>query len=378
VADGEVNVMLSESMIQLLTAFVDGEMNPRQREEVMRLLNKSAEAREMLRQLQENAHKVKMLPHRKVEPSLVDEIVEAIAERKAQPKPVLVARRRWMPYLAASLAASLLMGTIGVVYWRVLYDGDKSNKIDEPVIVQNDKKPEPKVIPDPLPTPKKQNPLLAMMSNMTEAIVRDTGAPVPPEKHFAASFRDLDKAGKATSQFVHELNRGKSVQLDITVKNNADAMKRLQAVLKHHEIKLVTDPSAKKKLDDKNQAKVEYLVYAENLTSGELAKLVNELSESYVVPAGLNNQKSVQSPYQKMTVLPLAADEKQTLAKLLGVDPSALERKDAKTATKTERSIVLLPTTPGAQPSAEVKQFVNSRRDAQPGALQVLIKIRQE
>ena len=70
--------MLSEQILELLTAFVDGELSQRQRKAVMRVLQRSSEARDVLRQLQENAHRVKKLPRHKVERSLVDQVMEAI------------------------------------------------------------------------------------------------------------------------------------------------------------------------------------------------------------------------------------------------------------------------------------------------------------
>src|SRR5262245_55613098 len=138
-------VMLSEQVIELLTGYVDGELSQRQRKAVMRLLNKSSEAREILRQLQENAHQLKQLPFHKVQPSLVDEVMQAIAEQQAQPRPAAPphgARRRWLPYLAASLAASLLIGAIGIVYWKTMIDTDDGPPKDQ--IVKNEE-PEKKV-----------------------------------------------------------------------------------------------------------------------------------------------------------------------------------------------------------------------------------------
>src|SRR5262245_22614809 len=121
--------MLTEQVIELLTAYVDGELNERQRKAVTRLLNKSSEARAMLKELQENAHKLKKLPTHKVEPSLVEEIMKAIEEAKAQPKqPVPVRRRAWLPYLAASLAAAILVAVIGVLYWQSLPVSDIGTK----------------------------------------------------------------------------------------------------------------------------------------------------------------------------------------------------------------------------------------------------------
>ena len=57
------------------------------RQTALHLLERSSETREFLLQLQLNAHRLKNLPRHKVEPSLVDGIMQAINESKAQPKP---------------------------------------------------------------------------------------------------------------------------------------------------------------------------------------------------------------------------------------------------------------------------------------------------
>ncbi|HZZ81783.1 MAG TPA: zf-HC2 domain-containing protein [Gemmataceae bacterium] len=366
--------MLSEQVTQLLTAFVDGELTPRERAEVVRLLEKSSEAREMLRQLQENAHKIKQLPRRKVEPSLVDEIMQAIAEQKAQrAAPVRRARRRWLPFLTAAMAASLMLCVLSVLAWRTF-------RTDEPVnnpIVQNspDKKSDP-VTPPPVtpPTVWRPNPLLGPL---VEGTVENFAKAPVPETGFSARFAELhpDKGAKS-ADLAMELQKDPTVQLDITVKNNAMAMARLKDVLKDRGITLVTDQSAAKSLTNKSQAKVEYLVYADSLTRDELTKLMGDLGQSYVVGAN-NNQRTEQSPYQKVTVAPIAKTEIQRVAKLLGVDPATLEMKGKEPKADAKRQVILLPTASGGQPSAEVRQFVNQRRP-QPGAVPVLIKIRQE
>ena len=45
--------MLSERDLQLLTAFVDGELTRRERKVVLRLLHRSSQARSVLQELQE-------------------------------------------------------------------------------------------------------------------------------------------------------------------------------------------------------------------------------------------------------------------------------------------------------------------------------------
>ena len=198
---------------------------------------------------------------------------------------------------------------------------------------------------------------------------------MPPDPVFTARFADLQSdKGPKFADLTRQIDRDPAVHLDITVKNNKDALARLKDVLKDRGITLVTDQSAAKTLAGKNQAKVEYLVYAENLSRDEVAKLMGELSQSYVMP-GTTNQKTVETPYKKVTVAPIAKDDKQKVAKLLGVDAATMEPKGKENA---KRLAVVLPTSAGARPSAEVRQFVDQRRPPQAGMVHVLIKIRQE
>lgn len=367
--------MLSSEITELLSAFVDGELNQRQREAVMRLLNKSSEARELLRQLQENAHRIKQLPRHKVEPSLVEAVMQAIAEQK--PKPMAAprpARRRWLPYVAAGLAASLLIGVVSIFAWQAFHEQENHKGNGMPLVKGEEKKPEPTPTPMPEPTPRKPNPLLAQM---VEGTFDGFAKLPPPERAFSAPFADLrSEKGVKLADLAREIDRTPAVRLDVTVKNNASAIDRLKDALKDRGINLVIDPSAKKSLNAKGQAKAEYLVYAENLNADELTKLLSELGESYVVP-GTNNQKTVESPYKKVTLAPIAQDDKLKVAKLLGVDAAAMEPK-AGAKADAKRLAVVLPTSAGSQPSAEVRQLLSQRRPPQPGSVQVLIKIHQE
>ena len=367
--------MLSDQVTQLLTAFVDGELSQRQRKAVMRVLHKSSEAREFLRQLQENAHKVKQLPRRKVEPSLVDAVMQAIAEQQAQPKqpaaPRMVRRRRWLPYVSAAMAASLLIGVVSIFAWKAFKDQEEK-KGEGTLVKKADRTPERKPTPDPEPAPPRTNPLLGQIIEGTFVGAAKLPAPVT----LTLPFAEL-QPNKKLADLASAIERIPAIHLDIIVKSNTTAMDRLKDVLKYRGITLVTDQSAAKSLASKNQAKVEYLVYAENLSADELTKLMRELSESYVV-GQKNKQRNEASPYQKVTVAPIVQDEKQKVAKLLGVDPTTMEPKGKNGKPEEKRLAVVLPTSAGSQPSAEVRQFVNQRRQPTPDAVQVLIKIHQE
>jgi hypothetical protein len=356
--------MLPDQATQLLTAFVDRELSQRQREAVMRLLHKSSEAREMLCQLQENAHKLKQLPPRKIEPSLVDEILQAIAELPAQPKQPAVnaIRRRWLRYVVASMAASLLIGGLGIAYRKAM---DEANGVPEgaPNVAKGET-PDRKLAP-PSPKPQPLNPMVALVVEKTPGEFSKQ----PGDLAFTANVNELQEGPKSV-EFAREVHREKAIQLDFTVKSNLSAMHRLKIVLHERGIKLVTDKSAAKTLDDK---KVQYLVYADNLTSDEVIKMMGELSKSFVVTGKYEkNESRKASPYLKVTITPTAKEEKEKLDKLLGAPT------DGKPVPKRERTAVVLPVSPGAPASAEVLEVGKQRRVPQAGTLQVLIRIHQE
>jgi hypothetical protein len=367
--------MLPDHVLELLTAFVDGELSQRQRKAVMRLLGKSSEAREVLKQLQENAHALKQLPYHKVEPSLVEEVLKAIAEEQALPKPSAPRRRPWLPYVAASLAAGLMIGLIGVLYWSTVNAPQPFVTKDSSGIAKNDDK---KVEPLPIPNPprRQEDPRLAAL---TQGTFNGFATPYVAPKPYEAKFGDLVKGeSKAASEFTHILNvnRNKSVRLEVTVNNSEIAVTRLREVLNYREIKLVTDPAVSKALKGKAPAKMEFLVYAENITPDELTKLMRELGHQYVVGLG-TNQKMVNSPYQKVAVAPSETEDRQKVAKLLGVESIEPKSKE-KPNPKAKRQVILLPLNGAGVASPEAKQFLQQRTALQPNTLQVILRIRSE
>jgi len=364
--------------MQLLTAFVDGELSQRQRKAAMHLLEKSSEARALLKELQENVHKLKKLSFHKIEPSLVDDVLQAIAGQQASPKPIVPGRRPWLPYLAASMAVSLLIVTVGLIYWKTVIQtpvGPRDNYLD---IVKNDKDLK---IPNPVPPRKIDHRLLAKANAITQGTFRGFSTYLPPPKPYEFSFGDLVRVeSKESSELAHRLNLENSVHLEITVSNNDAALARLRSALLDRKIKLIADPDVNKILKNKTSDKTEFLVYAENLSTDDVTKLMRELSNQYIVGQGMN-QKMVPSPYQKLALAPNKNDDLRAVAKVFGVDVDAIDlqkRKNGNVEPARERKAVLVPLAGMAAPSSEVRQFVNQRSAPQPGKLQVIITIRQK
>jgi hypothetical protein len=369
--------MLTDQVTQLLAAFVDGELTQRQRKAVLRLLNRSSEARELLRQLQENAHKVKQLPRRKVEPSLVPDVLQAIGELQTQPAPLpRHRRRRWAPFVVlASMAACLLLGLAGFLYWKSLAHQENPNRPDHiPFVIIPPKKTDParttldRETP-PLPkSTRKPNP---MLNNLLDGTYQGF-ATIPVEQIFVASFSEINNDASTAGRLTQELNQP-AVKLELKVKNNSIAMERLKTALHNHGINVIVDADAAKTLK-KPQGKVEYLVYAENLSTDEVTQLLKDLSQADDTGMG----SSVPSPYEKLKAIPLAKTETSQVNNVLGIDLSKPYAKASRPPKRWERHAVIFPVNAGAQPSEELRKFAKQRRRPHAGTVQLLIKIHQD
>src|SRR5688500_3589014 len=104
--------MLPPQSLDLLTAYVDGELSPRQRRAVERLLGRSAEARALLNRLQTDAAQLRRLPPAPAPADLASPVLGAIARRPLRPARQPAGRQPaqfpvWAGYAAA--AAVLLI-----------------------------------------------------------------------------------------------------------------------------------------------------------------------------------------------------------------------------------------------------------------------------
>src|SRR5262249_21377560 len=105
--------MLPERYRQLLTAFVDGELNPRQRRALNKLLRRSAEARSLLKQLQADSQELRALAPAPLQQDLSDSVLTLIAQRRIPPPRPRVAPLPSSGSLWPSLAAAALLLAVG-------------------------------------------------------------------------------------------------------------------------------------------------------------------------------------------------------------------------------------------------------------------------
>src|SRR5262245_1123595 len=77
--------MLSDRLTQLLTAYIDGELSARQRKAVTRLLERSPQARELLRRLEADSRTLRALPRQAPARDLSGDVLRTIAARRLSP-----------------------------------------------------------------------------------------------------------------------------------------------------------------------------------------------------------------------------------------------------------------------------------------------------
>jgi len=342
--------MLRDRYCQLLTAYVDGVLSRRRRKTVLRLLEKSAEARTILQQLQENAQKLQSLPQHQLSPEFPAQVLGKIASLQPVASPVAASGgiSSWVGVSAA--AAVLLMVALGSYFFF-----KNPAAPDHPIgpLVQKEKTIDP------------------MIARILQGTADQYGKAVGTR----ITLADL---GKEQSRAVldGQLKKSQAVHLDLACKNGIQAVERLRSVFKDNGIKVLGD--AKKSGAGQGTA---ILVYAENIRPEELSTIMRQLG-----------QKEGQADTQFDTVLvdALTDRDRQDVAILLGVDVKQLQPSPRgpdlligieKPKGKEKKSGTEIPPPPPARfangynpaDSPAVQEYLRRRSNLRPGTLQVVV-----
>src|SRR4051812_11876856 len=107
--------MLAEKELELLTAYVDGELSARRQRLVLKLLRKSPEARAFLGKLQQDSDALLELPPPPSTPDVTLSVMQAIGQRRLSPggRPARPAGTVPLWRVAAAAAAVLLLAGAG-------------------------------------------------------------------------------------------------------------------------------------------------------------------------------------------------------------------------------------------------------------------------
>jgi hypothetical protein len=410
--------MLPERYRQLLTAFVDGELSPRQRRALNKLLKRSAEARALLERLQADSQELRALAPAPLQQDLSDSVLTLIAQRRIPPPKPRVATLpptpapagAWWPLIAAA-ALLLAVGAGSYLFFAFSFeparpagsgakdrpkppakeDGPEApdskevaekkppeRPAEKPPAPENPpmKGPAPLVKPDPrkpaddpLPSAPSADPITAPSADLFDLKKVDAALPSIVKLH------QLDSDAKRQA-LLNEFKKAPAFRAELPCGNGTKALERLQAACKAEKVGLVVEKVAQERLKH-TSSKTSYVLYFENLTPEELARLFQRLAAEDRMA---EPQKQPEPQLDALVVTPLAQPDRDQLAKLLGVEaaalnPKAAENSTAKPAEPSGLVVSFHPVRPNAG-AAEVKRFLDTRKAPRPGTLQLLLVLR--
>src|SRR5437870_2254395 len=145
--------MLSERLLQLLTAYVDGEVTAHQRRVVLRHLQKSAEARAFLKKLQDDANELRQLPARRLGHDLSQRILDRI-DSQVVVRPLRIPAGQATSSvprgfgLATAAAVLLALGFGSVYYLKAIREKDPQLAVVPPEAPHNEFAPKDNKVGD--------------------------------------------------------------------------------------------------------------------------------------------------------------------------------------------------------------------------------------
>ncbi|MCI0461508.1 MAG: hypothetical protein L0Z62_31540 [Gemmataceae bacterium] len=357
--------MLPDRIYWLLTAYVDGELNTRQRKLVQHLVRQSAEARTFLRRLQQDAEALRGLPRRQLGALFTRQVLQALAAQPAQPVrsaavPVRALLPTWIGWAVAA-AVLFLVSTGSYLYFA---DAPAEELVDTLVVRSADLSPRPDqneepdperlaVLPaeqKPAPTPgsspaPEEAPRSASVA-MTPGTANESAAEPPrltersqsasstggiltapnrkPEQFVAVPdpglpvafrFRELDQE-KSRRSLREELQRDRAARLELACAETFKAFPRLQTAFEAEGVQLLIDQDAQVHLA--LPLKTNYVLYSEQVTTEELVRILHQV--------GREDQKAEakrrgDGQFDRFAVSRLTAATQKELRLLLGLDP---------------------------------------------------------
>jgi hypothetical protein len=344
--------MLSESLQELLSAYVDGELSPTEYERVMSALRDSAIARDYVTELRSMSKQLKALPTLQCPPQFTTKFLQ---ERKQ----VQIKSRNRRYGMIAAIAASLFIG-VGV-WWYVNQPGPGTL----PVLGKGDlaKNTVPKTTaPDqgPINVPKAKfdlgqyaslaqevlaggyDELELWQDRLTQSVTWLTQAEAIREGKFQANqstlltgpvkqngnlFKTLDAplpllmtpADFKLSNLQDRWSKKGLFVLDLSSKDTVKTLRRLIEAGQEAKVPLVVDEEVKQRLA--KQLPATFMVYLENLTEEQIAAWLKAFEN-----ADYWQSKEFRSDATCLSMLlyPLDAQGRSQVARSLGVAPEQL------------------------------------------------------
>lgn len=347
--------MLPERWSRLLTAYVDGELGPREHQLVRRMLRQSPEARELLQQLRQDAQALQALPRRVADKDLSRRVLQAIADQGVAPARRPAAARAPLPVwlgVAAAAAVLLVIGTSAYLYFTPFHSAPDDSlagptqplapnlpdRLEGPELVELPR-PDAELLPQPpalyveeelLPSPPR-----ALVGGPGVKSPRDPNAdlattPLPKPGGFQEvtddslalilKMRELDQE-KPSRQLREELRKATAFRVEIACPENLKGFERLQTAFQANGLRLVLDPAAEDRM--KRYSRTHFVLYTENIAPEELMAVLQR--------AGSEDRKAERrrrgdGQFDRVIVNRMTAHDYAELSKMLGIDADEIQK----------------------------------------------------
>jgi hypothetical protein len=227
----------------------------------------------------------------------------------------------------------------------------------------------------------------------------------PPTLPVVLSLRDLERV-EGWDKLLRELREESAFRIELPCSNATRAFERVQAALRSRDIALVLEQTALIRMSQP-QRKSNYALFAEDLTPEDLAALLRDLGRLD------RTGKPAEAQFADAVVTRLSKGHRKDLSDLLGVDPAPLVRDStgplgtdphkslpeltagqvanalsggagqgtaARSAAvkQSQRQALVLAFYPVRPPrgSPDVRHFLDARKPARTGTVQVLLVLR--
>jgi hypothetical protein len=252
--------------------------------------------------------------------------------------------------------------------------------------------------PDP-PVPEKDEPIFTAPGMEMFVELKS----VVPSADVPATFKLHELEEDAVhKKLLAELQQKDALRLELPVADGNRAFERLQAVLKAHHVDLTIDATAQRRLANP-KTRTNYVLYGEDLTVDELAKLLQQIGADDRKAA---EKKAGDGLFDALVVRGMTERDHKELSDLLGVDPmqmqpkelgplgvdphkpvsdltgaqvvAALEKGKPGAKAAADHPMLVLPYNPvrPRRDSAEVKHFLEERKPLRQGAVPILLVVR--
>lgn len=416
--------MLPDRLSRLITGLVDGQLSAAEQKQALGLVRRSADARELLKRLQQDAQLVAALPRAQLPAEFNEHLLASLPKRAlkaAEFSSKKHDRRFNLQHAGVYAAAATLLLALGIAYVQQSKPARETGDVavtpgEPPVGTASTRTNVAELLPSPRPDavipvnltplpPGTATPGSELLANMPRPEPDVLGAPLAnneplripdPKVPLILAMSQIDQP-RGRGRIAEELARGSVWRLDLNCQESEVATTRLKRALQEQGIHLLVDPDAadRQKL---HFARTTYAVLVENVSQAECLGMLGGLRK---VDRDEQARSRRGNQFLDLKLASLSTEDAGHFEQLFGFKavirdvtksvPAEVNSRDAGVMAAARAAAVWRGQNPEGQgaariaflvadivgrvrkPSNENQLFLNSRQPQRPDSLQLMI-----